>query len=334
MRLILDTNLWSDIGDEGVASEFDDFVSRRKLEVLVPPSILIEVCRLSVRELRDPIVRALAVGPRRRLPTEAESESAELVAEIRRLRPDWMRKMPNTAKVAALNAFWTRQVWRTALIDSQRIYDYELGGRRLHDDLMKVQQSERSQLLQSNFSLRPLTALEVSEGTAGFGREPGGWPDEPIEAWRMSSFELYWHQLVKIAGRAVLTKEDTTSADWVGAYVDLSRLRRSMSDFLHLWAYEVDLLSMPRNWVRWAVNVMQVGEKVTGGNPSDEQHSAYLLDCDRFLTADQRYASVLRAVREDAPFEMAEPTVVSGDRTVPVLDRIRAALDDPDAGTE
>jgi hypothetical protein len=102
MRLILDTNLWSDIGDEGVAAEFDDLVARQGIEVLVPPSILVEVCRLSVRELRDPIVRALATGPRRRLPTEAESESAELVAEIRRAKPHWMRKMPDSARVASL----------------------------------------------------------------------------------------------------------------------------------------------------------------------------------------------------------------------------------------
>jgi hypothetical protein len=327
--VILDTNLWSYIGDEGVASEFDDFVRERRLEVLVPPSILVEVCRHSVRKLRDPIVRALATGPRRRLPTEAASESAELVAEIRRLRPEWMRRMPNTTKVASLNAFWTKQVWRKALTDSDGIYNYELAGRRLHEDLMRVQKAQRSQLLQTNFVLRPLTALETREGTVGFGREVDGWPEQPVEAWRISSFELYWHQLATVAGRAVVTNEDTTWADWVGAYVDLSVLRRSKSDFLRLWAHEVDLVSMRRNWIRWAVNILQASEKVTNGNPSDEQHSAYLVDCDVFLTADQRYASVVRAVGEDAPFEMAEPILVSGDREIPVIERIRAALDDP-----
>jgi hypothetical protein len=165
--------------------------------------------------------------------------------------------------------------------------------------------------------------LVVSEGTAGFGREADGWLDEPVEVWRMSTFELYWRQLVTVAGRAVLTKEDTTWADWVGAYVDLGAIRKSRSDFLRFWAYEVNMDSMPRNWIRWAVSLLQSTEKVTPGNPSDEQHSAYLVDCDCFLTADSRYASVLQAVREDAPLEMAETRLASGDRTVPVLDRIK-----------
>ncbi|TDD58014.1 hypothetical protein E1263_20880 [Kribbella antibiotica] len=332
MRLILDTNLWSDIGDEAVAPEFDDLVRQRGLEILVPPSILVEVCRLSVPELRDPIIRALAIGPRRRLATEAESESAELVAEVRRLRPAWMRKTPDTAKVHSLNAFWTKKVWRTALADSQRIYNYEVGSRRLHEDLMKDQKDQRKQLLETNFAMRPLTALEVREGTAGFGREAEGWPSEPVEAWRMSCYELFWHQLVTIAGRSVLTKEDATFADWVGAYVDLRALRHARSDFLRFWAYEVDLASMPRNWIRWAVNLLQATEKVTGGNPSDEQHSSYLVDADYFLTADRRYAAILEAVREDAPFEMAKTIVVAGDRERSVLGRICLALGTVDSG--
>jgi hypothetical protein len=33
MRPILDTNLWSDVGDEGVTAEFDDFARKPGLEV-------------------------------------------------------------------------------------------------------------------------------------------------------------------------------------------------------------------------------------------------------------------------------------------------------------
>jgi hypothetical protein len=71
---------------------------------------------------------------------------------------------------------------------------------------------------------------------------------------------------------------------------------------------------------------MQAEFKVTGGNPADEQHSADLLDCDFFLTADSNFVKVLTAVREDAPFPLAEPRLVSGDRSVPVLERLTSAL--------
>lgn len=82
---------------------------------------------------------------------------------------------------------------------------------------------------------------------------------------------------------------------------------------------------MPRHWLRWAVNLIQSNAKVTPGNPADEQHSTHLLDCDMFLTADARYVKVLQQVREDAPFPFAEPRLVSGDRSAPIIDRIAAA---------
>ncbi|MDX2973530.1 hypothetical protein [Kribbella solani] len=142
-----------------------------------------------------------------------------------------------------------------------------------------------------------------SRGWRMADRTGGGWEDVVLRA-----------VLAPVGGRSVLTKEDATFADWVGACVDLSAIRRARSDFLRFWAHEVDLGSMPRNWIRWAVNLLQATEKVTGGNPSDEQHSSYLVDADYFLTADRRYAAILEAVREDAPFEIAKTIAMAGDR--------------------
>ncbi|SCG60546.1 hypothetical protein GA0070213_106357 [Micromonospora humi] len=69
------------------------------------PSTLMEVIRLPAPEARQRIISAMGTGPRRRLATEAESESAEVVAEVRRVRPQWLRSMPDTARVASLNTF-------------------------------------------------------------------------------------------------------------------------------------------------------------------------------------------------------------------------------------
>ncbi|MGC4940873.1 hypothetical protein [Kribbella sp. DT2] len=119
----------------------------------------------------------------------------EVVAEIRRLRPAWMRTMPDTAGTAFLNAFWTKRIWREVLEDSRGIHEHQLSDRTVSEYLLQ-----------------------------------------------------------------------------------------------------------------------------------HEQHSSYLVDCDLFLTADTRFASTLQIVKEDAPFAMAETRLVSGDRSVPVLERISAAL--------
>ncbi|MFB6726018.1 hypothetical protein ACFCV3_37955 [Kribbella sp. NPDC056345] len=49
-------------------------------------------------------------------------------------------------------------------------------------------------MLETGFALRPLTALVIGEGTAGFGRDAAGWPDQPVAAWRMSSSGTGWQR--------------------------------------------------------------------------------------------------------------------------------------------
>ena len=91
------------------------------------------------------------------------------------------------------------------------------------------------------------------------------------------------------AGFCLLSGEDATAADWVGAYVNLSHLSSDRADFTRFWTEDVELQRMHRIWLRWAVNLIQCESKITTGNPADEQHSTYFLDCDVFLTADKRY---------------------------------------------
>jgi len=326
IRISLDTNLWSSIGDEMARKSFDSFLRSRSLDVVVPPSILVEVINLPVIEARQRIIQALAQGPRQRLDTEAQSECAEVVSEAKRVRPLWMRSMPDTTKVWLLNNFWTKKIWRQAQVDSQPFHEYQKSLMTRHRILVDRQRGNRTRMLQSGFKPRPLTTVMVTPDPDAPESYLAGWDREPVEMWRVVNRDLYWRELSVVSGRAVLTKEDTTIADWVGSYVDLPRLRSNRSDFTKFWLQDVELGAMRRNWLRWAVDLAQFDFKVTGGNPADTQHSSYLLDCDLFLSADARYVDVLKLVRADAPFSFAEPRLVSGDRAIPILDRLAAVL--------
>lgn len=326
-RVMLDTNLWSSIGDDHASQRFDVFVQARALEVLTPPSTLMEVCRHPVPEVRQRIISALARYPRGRLPTEAQLESAEVVAEARRSRPQWLRSMPDTAKVASLNAFWTKRVWRIAQQDAQGIHDYEAtNAQPLIASEMLRQKHNRTSLLRGKFNLRPLTALMEKATPERAATRAPGWSGEPVEAWRTNSREIFWHALVSTTDRSPFTGEDRTFADWVGAYLDLPTIRSDPADFTRFWLEDVQIEAVRRQWVRWAVQMMQNDRKVTPGNPADRQHSSYLVDCDLFLSADAALISVLEIVGEDAPFPFAKPVLVSGDRSVPIMDRLAAAL--------
>jgi hypothetical protein len=240
VRAILDTNLWSSIGDEGVTRPFDDLMGSRSLQVVVPPSILIEVLAHPLTDVRQRIIDALATGPRHRLPTEAQSESSEVVAEVRRVRPHWMRSMPDTAKVWSLNNFWTNKIWREVLEDSEPHHSYRMREQKKYEYLVKQQRSNRTQLVETNFQIRPLTAILVSATPEAPESYLAGWSGGPVDAWRVTSRDLYWHELRVISGRAVITKEDTTYADWIGSDVDLSRLRSDHVGFTRLWLEDIE----------------------------------------------------------------------------------------------
>ena len=84
IRLALDTNVWSYLGDVGAAAEFQLLIELRNV---IPPSTLLEVMRLPLAEPRARIVGAMSHARRVRLPSEAELESSEVVNEVRRCRP-------------------------------------------------------------------------------------------------------------------------------------------------------------------------------------------------------------------------------------------------------
>lgn len=326
MRVILDTNLWSSIRDERTERAFDALINSRDLRVVVPPSILVEVLRIPVAEARQQVIHALATGKRDRLPTEAESECMEVVSEVRRVRPQWIGTIPNTGRRWSLNNFWTKKIWREALQDSQRLHDYEMRQTSEREYLIGLQKMDRDNLLQSDFKMGPLTGLMISASADTPDVHLAGWSGQPVDFWRIQLRDLYWHQLSVVAGRAGITREDTTTADWVGAYVDLPKLRSDREDFTQFWLEGVDISNIPRNWLRCAVRVAQTHYKVTPGNAADEQHSSYLFDCDVFLSADSRYISTLRFVQESAPFVFAELRLVSGDRSISIIDRLEAVL--------
>lgn len=328
VRVMLDTNLWSSIGDEDVVEEFNAAMAARGVVVVTPPSILIEVARLPVAAARQRIIRALTTGHRERLRTEAALESAEVISEAKRLRPHWLRRMPDTGRTTSLDTYWTKRLWREAAEDSTRIHEYQVATYDWPSSyLIANQKDQRRAILQTNFIVRPLTAMMVEAEPDTPEAYLSGWSGEPVEAWRIVCRDIYRYNLFTVGGRAAVTKEDTTFADWIGAYLDLRLMRSDTVDFSRFWTHDVELTRLPRNWLRWAVHLVQATQKIGSGNPADAQHSAYLLDCDVFVSADARYIANLRQVRADAPFEFANPLLSSGDRGVPVTHRIAEALD-------
>lgn len=259
--------------------------------------------------------------------TEADSFASEIIALIRRTRPQWILQIANPALVARHRNFWLKKIWADALVDSTRLHEYMATDRPARDHIIEVQKANRREVLASHFVVGDLKGLMVSRSEPTVLTSAPGWDGSPVAAWRLGLAQLVWHQLDVVGPRALLTGEDRTMLDWIEPYVDMARLRSESSSFTSMWLEEADITEVPRNWLNWAVDLVQSSAKISPGNPADAQHSAYLLDCDLFLTADARFVAALERVRRDAAFGFAATVLVSGDRSVSTATRIKAALD-------
>jgi hypothetical protein len=219
-----------------------------------------------------------------------------------------VHQIANPAAIAKPMNWWMKGVWREALTSSDQLHRHVSGQSSAgdRDYQTEAQKSMRRELLQNNVSLSPLSALVASALPDAASAALRGWSGEAVSAWRISMRDLYWHQLAVIGRRSPFTGEDSTYLDRIEAYLRVPVVRESPEDFTTLWLDEVTIAEVPRNWLRWAVGIVQLDSRVTGGNTVDEQHRAYLVDCDTFVTGDQPYARVLERVRDEAPFPIAE----------------------------
>lgn len=333
MRVVFDNNIWSYVGDEGSRRALDKLLDEFGLQLLHAPSVLLEVLRTPKPEVRRRIVLAMVLGrPGRKLPSEADVEADELVREIRRLRPGWLRSTPDLREVEGFRRFWTRGIWKAVETDLEGFIERSalLPLREKDAEIEEVQAARIAVLKESDLDWTALDSyVEPSPGVPAWYLD--GWPEgKRVQEWRVATRDVAWEALARAPLRRLARYEDTTYADFVGASVDLSALRADRADFTRLLFEEVELDHMPRWWLRWATDAAQavIGGK-TGGNPRDAQHASYLLDCDLFVTADRRFEKALSLVQKAAPFAMARVLLVRRGReeaVVPAIARSMEAL--------
>lgn len=107
-RVLLDANLWSYVGRQDLGSELVSLEDRLGIVLMLQPAALMECLNTRDPELRQRIVDAMTTIRRPTLRTEAAEEAGELVGEVQRLRPQWLRQFPTRGRIARLDKFWTR----------------------------------------------------------------------------------------------------------------------------------------------------------------------------------------------------------------------------------
>ncbi|WP_329309634.1 hypothetical protein [Streptomyces sp. NBC_01262] len=328
MRITLDNNIWSYLGDERAGERFKTVAHSLGHRVVTAPSVLLEVLQHPRSDMRAAIVEAITTATDERLRSEADREGAEVISEVRRLHPEWIRAVPDTGREATWRTYWTKRFWREAVEHHDRLRETEPARRTAREVRFIVdnQREQQERWREAGFDLRDLSRITLTPSEETTVEQRAGWaPGERIAAWRPYNQEVYWRAFAT-GRRSVLTHEDTTYADWVGARVDLRAMCASREAFNRFWLYEVEPAYMPRNWLRWAADTVQADMKVTDGNPVDVQHASYLPDCEVFLTADKNFLRVLDRIAEQAPVPVGRAHRVAPATHDGIVEAIEATL--------
>lgn len=334
-RLLLDTNLWSYVGDAGAGPDLYARLGARGILVVLTPGMLTELARNPNVELSSKHVEAMLSGHRIQLASEAELLCSEIASEIARLRPDWLLPHPDAAATREYSRFWTKELWRFARRDWPFLVSHL---RERGNDDEDAEANMAAQRLNKDAWLSSGVKLELNDLWIHINEDAPAWvrivwpPSERVEAWRGQMWMTFRTELRDFLSAEAQCNPDAwklagrTWADWLRATVDIDRMILDHKGFADFWLREVDASRMTRTWLLWAVNTLQLKVKLGSGNAGDAQHAQHLVDADLFLTADARYANVLRSVAVLAPRAVAEIRRVPAGRD-DIVDKILDAVD-------
>jgi hypothetical protein len=116
-RWLIDTNVWSSVADAGLGSDLAKAAKRKHIEILAAPSVLYELLRTPNEGVRRRFVDLITLPYWKRLMPETFSETKEILAEIRRLRPEWLRTTSNRHEYMRIFHDWRSRnggMWQRA----------------------------------------------------------------------------------------------------------------------------------------------------------------------------------------------------------------------------
>jgi hypothetical protein len=108
-RALLYTNIWRYVVDNASQGPLLRLAREGSYDIQIAPAVLYETLRLGDAQLRTALVRLMTNARFHRLMPEAYSESMEVLQEIERVRPDWLRDSPDVRFFDRLKKDWTRK---------------------------------------------------------------------------------------------------------------------------------------------------------------------------------------------------------------------------------
>lgn len=300
-RVLLDTNIWRYIIDNEAQGALLRGARDGSYQVQIAPGVLYEALRLKNVTLRAALVRLMTNRRFQRLMPEAYSESIEILREIERARPDWLRKVPDLESFNRLKKDWTRTrggFWARSERSSERSARHvsQVEGSMMDDARTEAHASRKEMIAAKWTHMPPMDTM-----LAGFPTPLLGWRGDLVEAWRIDSF-LYMTR--------ALAHKDHPYRDWISPFIELDSWILHSRDWVEFWLYLAHKNALPRQWLRWAHSFVQRFRKVSQGSPSDAQLFTYFIETDIVITADKALVDILEECRPYSPCKLPEGKLV------------------------
>jgi hypothetical protein len=298
--MLLDTNVWRYLIDSGRQNRLHSLARAGGIEICVCPAVIIETLCIGDIKLRNKIIHFQTMTQWKRLMPDAYLQCDELRSAINQFHPDWMRKTPNEAQYRKLFADWKNNQngwWHRARQNVDKVASIY---RNMNKDVLPLvrQQSKamRSSVIESK---KPLMGNWLSD-LRGSINGPNG-ENYEFDGWRVYSATV-WNNLISTEGPV---------REWLGCHVDLDQISGIYSGyFTNFWLYEVQSLSVRRQWISSAIYAMQADRKVTDGNPIDQTIGVHLVDVDVVISADRNLVYMFNRCHKEAPFVCASALLI------------------------
>ena len=261
-RALLDTNIWRYVVDDHSQGGLLRLARDGSYNVQIAPAVLYEALRLKDSSLRGALVRLMTNSRFHRLMPEAYSESMEILREIERIRPDWLRDAPDLRFFSRLKKDWTRRTggfWVRCESSPQSEARYVAALDAGQMEMARADaQIARKEIIDKGWKRNP----PMDKTLYGFGFPVPGWRGDMVEAWRIESLGVMTHSLAR---------EDGAYHDWMAPFVELDDFLLHSAAWVEFWLYLTGKSALPRQWMRWAHRFAQRFRKVTPGAPGDAQ---------------------------------------------------------------
>jgi hypothetical protein len=314
-RALLDTNIWRYVIDNDAQGHLLRLARDGLYDVQIAPAVVFETLRLEDLSLRKALMRLMTNPGFHRLMPEAYSESMEILREVERIRPDWLRDRPEIWLFKRLKKDWSRKTvgfWVRCerSPQSQARYIAERQGGWLEAGKSQIQLT-RKEMFERGWKRNPPMDKTL---ITGFDVRVPGWRGDRVEAWRGARLSSVTY---------ALTRQGHPYRDWIAPFIELDDGLLQSAAWGEFWLYLIDKAAAPRQWMRWAHSFAQQFRKITPGSVVDMALSSYFFETDVVVTADKALIDILEECRPYAPRELPDGKLVpAGSRGVADLFRL------------